>query len=169
MKVVTAPEKWMPDGGRRWITVFLAGGITGCHDWQREVIEHLRELEPIYGLKNVAVINPRREDFDLADKEATVEQIKWEHRYLKMCDLFTVFFAASDSVQPISLYEMGKHAVAKRQAVISVESGYLREEDVLIQTALDGLYCHIWQHDEAAEQHARAIAHAVRKLTDTTT
>ena len=49
--------------------VFLAGGITGCRDWQRIVIEYLKYFDDIYKLGSVAVFNPRRDDFDVSDSE----------------------------------------------------------------------------------------------------
>lgn len=158
IKAPGKPEKPVYD-----CNVFLAGGITECRDWQRIVIEHLKYFNDIYKFGRIAVFNPRRDDFDVSDSEETIKQIQWEHKYLKFCDLFTVFFSASDSVQPISLYEMGKHTV-KKPSVITVEKGYLRKEDVLIQTALDGLYCGQYNKDVAAYEHARAIAHGIDQL-----
>jgi hypothetical protein len=158
---IKAPGK--PERSYYAYNVFLAGGITGCRNWQRAVIAYLKYFDGIYKFGNIAVFNPRRDDFDVSDSEETIEQIRWEHKYLKQCDLFTVFFSSSDSVQPISLYEMGKH-VAKKPSVITIEKGYLREEDVLIQTALDGLYCGHYNKDVAAYEHARAIAHGIDQL-----
>ena len=39
MKVITAVEKYKPNYGD--ITVFLAGGITDCDNWQKRVIDYL--------------------------------------------------------------------------------------------------------------------------------
>jgi len=49
MKHVKCPEE--SDGGKR--SVFLAGGITGCEDWQDEIVEMLKDT-------NFVLLNPRR-------------------------------------------------------------------------------------------------------------
>lgn len=157
MKVITAPDKWAPYGMGDSKTVFLAGGITGCWHWQDRVIEELEKLGGQFNLGNVVIFNPRREDFDVSDKEAEIEQIKWEHRYLKDCDVFSVYFEANESLQPITLYELGKWALRKK-SVITVQKGYLRENDVLIQTALDKLQVSHISGEEAIKHHARMIA-----------
>ena len=41
MRVITAPEKYRKKSND--ITVFLAGGITNCWEWQDKVIELLNE------------------------------------------------------------------------------------------------------------------------------
>lgn len=160
IKEIKAPEK----EDRKIVSacnIFLAGGITGCRDWQQEVIDHLKYYEKIYGYFGVVhVYNPRRNDFDIEDPNAAIEQIRWEHEHLKKCNIFSVFFEASGSVQPISLYELGKWGNMK-PSVITVEKGYLREEDVLIQTALDNLYCGQYDRGDAADQHAKALAHSI--------
>lgn len=162
IREIQAPDK--PGPSSPSCRVFLAGGITGCRNWQQEVIDHLKYYEQIYGnFGEVQVFNPRRDNFDVEDPSVTIEQIRWEHEWLKKCDIFSVFFEASKSVQPISLYELGKHANGFN-AVITVEKGYLREEDVLIQTALDKLYCGHYDHGDAANQHAREIAYRISRF-----
>ena len=54
-------------------TVFLAGGITGCSDWQQEMVELLADTEYL-------LANPRRKNFPIGNPEAAEEQIKWEWR-----------------------------------------------------------------------------------------
>lgn len=155
MKVITAPDKYT--GKSFYKAVFLAGGITGCGHWQDRVIEELEKLDGQFNLDNVVILNPRRKDFDVTDKEAEVEQIKWEHHYLKDCDVFSVYFEANESLHPITLYELGKWALRKK-SVITVQKGYLRENDVLIQTALDKLQVSHISGEDAIKHHARMIA-----------
>ena len=160
MKIVTAPENYATSH----IKIFLAGGITNCHDWQQNVIDHLKYFEQYYPkLKNAIVYNPRREDFGDLSPEKEYEQILWEYRYLKACDIFTCFFDASESVQPITLYELGRWA-HKKENIITVVEGYYRANDVLIQTALDGLDCYVRTPGEADLEHARTIAQRVNRL-----
>ena len=56
-----------------------------------------------------------------------------------------MYFCNSESVQPICMYELGRNIIRmqnrfpsdwEKRIVISVEDGYKRKEDVLIQTEL---------------------------------
>lgn len=168
MKILQSPMEWYdlrlsPSLERTHISVFLAGGITDCPPWQDEVIKKLEELGDIFNLSRVVLINPRRKEWDIEDPTATIEQIKWEHKYLKKCDVVSYFFSNSESLQPITLYELGKWA-NKKTSIVSIEKGYKREKDVYIQTALDGVICGIYQESDAIEQHARSIAHVASKF-----
>ena len=49
-------------------SLFLAGGITGCPDWQKEMI-HLLNDEPIL------IYSPRRKNFPIHNPNAAYEQI----------------------------------------------------------------------------------------------
>ncbi|MBQ8130966.1 MAG: nucleoside 2-deoxyribosyltransferase domain-containing protein [Bacilli bacterium] len=139
MKVITAPNDYILKPGE--ISVFLAGGITNCPNWQANIIEQLDN----YHLPQLVVFNPRRENFPINDPNASYEQIEWEFKYLERADIFSMYFCASESDQPICMYELGryisrmqsKHPTTwKYRIVISVEDGYKRKNDVLIQTNL---------------------------------
>ena len=156
MKVVKPLDGKCPVGTK----VFLAGGITKCRDWQSEVIKTIEEsFGDLYDLSDLVIFNPRRDDFDVNKKDEEINQIKWEHNFLTKAHIVSFFFDASESVQPITLYELGKWA-NKKTSVITVCRGYKRENDVLIQTALDGLYCGVYSPEDAVYQHARSILHA---------
>jgi hypothetical protein len=116
--------------------VFLAGGITNCPEWQKQVI---------VGLKNVQVgtlLNPRRENFPIHDPNASKEQITWEYRGLHMADVFSMWFCKGKSDQPICFYELGRYLALRQvdkqldRVVIGVEEGFHRSQDVYIQTGL---------------------------------
>jgi len=131
MKVITAIEKI---DKQYYPTVFLAGGITDCPWWQDEIIETLKPFD--CGV----LLNPRRRDFPINDPNASREQIEWEYYALNGCDIFSMWFSASESVQPICMYELGRHLTLRQNrpktVVIGVEEGYKRENDVYIQTGL---------------------------------
>lgn len=147
MKIATAPEKIANTTKKEnVVSIFLAGGITNCSDWRTEVIAQLNKN---YAADNrVIILNPKRENFDVSDTTETLRQIKWEHRALKYCDIFGMFFCESESVQPICLYELGKQLSYYNSVfdynekimhtVIGVEEGYSRKEDVVIQSNLMG-------------------------------
>lgn len=139
MKVITAPEYYEPHD--KDITVFLAGGITNCPDWQSEVIKDLN----VNNLSSLIVFNPRRNNFPIEDKSAAYTQIKWEYKMLEKCDIFSMYFSSGDSDQPICMYELGRNILRMQmrhpsdwqdRIVISVEDDYRRRQDVLIQTGL---------------------------------
>ena len=160
MKVYQAPDKvdWYDVGRKK--SIFLAGGISGCPDWQSDMIKELQNLDDdgLVDLGGLIIFNPRRDNFDIRDETATIEQIRWEYKALEKCDICSFFFPLSRSVQPITLYELGKH-VDKHVSVVGIQDGYLRAEDVKIQLALDGNFCFIYNsYEEAIREHARTLA-----------
>ena len=162
MRVITAPEYHETYYD---VKVFLAGGITGCEHWQDKVINELERLATYHDLGDVVVYNPRRENFDVTNPDAEIEQIRWEHNYLTRCDIVSYFFEACESLQPITLYELGRYGKSKKaKPVITVQKGYLRERDVLIQTALDGIAVNHIPGEDAVLQHARSIAQRVQEV-----
>lgn len=134
MIVVTAPHLYIPKYDD--ITVFLAGGISGCRDWQQEVINNLFQM---IGKDDsqVVVYNPRQKDFNINDLDATEDQITWEFQYLNKVDIFSMYFVGGDQIQPICLYELGRYTARPLyERVISVEKDYIRERDVAVQVSL---------------------------------
>ena len=144
MKIITAPEDYCIT--EHDICCFLAGGITGCHDWQNDVIEELQMHEKRTGeLNRLVVFNPRRADFPINDPDAAKIQITWEYTFLKNADIFSMYFCAGNSDQPICMYELGRYVALMQQRygdsvftnlIISVEDGYKRANDVIIQMDL---------------------------------
>ena len=123
MIYVEAPEEF--DGGAP--IVFLAGGITGCPDWQAEASRILNRTR-------VAVLNPRRADFPIHDPSAAEAQIDWEFRYLQLADVVLFWFPESGDVpQPIALYELGAHAATGKPIAVGTDPAYVRRADVVHQ------------------------------------
>jgi hypothetical protein len=110
-------------------SLFLAGGITGCPDWQSDAIELLVDLP-------MTLLNPRRPDFDITDPLATGIQIGWEHRALRAADAI-LFWFCQETIQPITLYELGAWSMKSSKPVfVGVHPQYERRIDVEIQTSL---------------------------------
>lgn len=129
MQYVEAPETY-PSGGDA-VTVFLAGGITGCPDWQMQMVDLLNET-------GLTLFNPRRADFPIDDPSASYDQIAWEHYHLHRADRIMFWFPNSKtSVCPIALFELGAWLRSDKHVAVGVEPGYVREEDVRIQTELE--------------------------------
>lgn len=112
-------------------SIFLAGGITNCADWQAKVTEDLKDIE------EVTIFNPRRKDFDVTDKNAEREQITWEYKRLREADIILFWFTA-ETLNPIVLFEYGSalERISASRIVVGVHPDYQRKSDVEIQTSL---------------------------------
>lgn len=108
--------------------LFLAGGITGCPDWQKELIEKLQDLP-------LALFNPRRDFFPIAEKRQARAQIEWEFIHLRQARAISFWFPC-ETLNPIVLYEPGAWSMTDKKLFVGVHPAYQRAEDVHIQTAL---------------------------------
>lgn len=131
---VVAPEDIYPINSKSdRLKVFLAGGITGCPDWQSEFTEKLRKKELERG---IYLFNPRRPEFDVDNKAMEQEQIAWEYKALAEVDI-TIFWFSEGGQNMITLYELGMWANSRsRPAVVGVHPDYIRAVDVRTQTQL---------------------------------
>lgn len=161
-QVIIAPSIEKPI----YTSVFLAGGITNCKEWQKEVIE---ELDNEY----ISIFNPRQEYFDISDKNASYKQILWEFERLEQMDIFSMYFCNDNSDQPICMYELGRNIVRmqnrfpsdwEKRIVISIEDGYKRTQDVLIQTHLCTKGRVFVETNANPESHAEYIKGKLRRL-----
>ena len=110
-------------------SIFLAGGITGCPDWQKKVVEKIKDLD-------IVIYNPRRANFDVSDTNASKIQIEWEHNMLRKADVISFWFC-KETIQPITLYELGAHTITSKPLIIGMDNDYERRKDVEIQTKLE--------------------------------
>ncbi len=123
MKVVTAPQIERITGK----SLFIAGGISGCSNWQQELIQLLRD-------EKITILNPRRnkyEDYENIEEE----QISWEHIHLRKADAISFWFP-NETLCPITLFELGKALMLNKKVFIGVDPKYKRKSDVEIQTKL---------------------------------
>lgn len=109
-------------------SLFLAGGITGCPDWQADVVGLLKDSD-------IVVFNPRRKDFPIHDPNAARKQIEWEHEYLRMADAILFWFPC-ETLCPIVLYELGAWSMTAKPLAVGIHPDYQRRQDVEIQTKL---------------------------------
>lgn len=164
MIVITAPHLYIPKHDD--ITVFLAGGITGCRDWQKEVIDHLHKFVGRDDTQAV-VYNPRQENFDINNPHTAVDQITWEYQYLNQVDIFSMYFVGGDQIQPICMYELGRYIKAYDDyQVISTEKDYIRKFDVACQVALTTKGLTPVNTDATPYTHAKAIFEVVEKVKE---
>lgn len=176
MRVITAPEDYTLQDGE--VSVFLAGGITNCPNWQKDVIDELARYCD-YKDNKLVVFNPRRDNFPIGDASAARAQIEWEFNCLEKADIFSMFFSSGDSDQPICMYELGRN-IARMQTrfptdwnkriIISSAHDYKRINDVRIQVRLatnDDILVLNTLHDgndSILHYHIDAIVMAYRRL-----
>ena len=114
-------------------SVFIAGGISGCPDWQTEIITYM-------DTETYDVVNPRRTGgFDTTGLIAK-EQIAWEHNALNKIDA-CIFWFPEETLCPITLFELGKQLVKTKESSMSLIIGwhpnYARAFDLKVQIGLD--------------------------------
>jgi hypothetical protein len=121
---VEAPTEFTGGG----FSLFLAGGITGCPDWQREAATALADLP-------VILLNPRRENFPIDDPVSAPEQVEWEYRHLRRASAI-LFWFPQEALCPIALYELGAWSMTDKTLFVGAHPLYARRTDVVIQTRL---------------------------------
>lgn len=122
-----------PEWDEDQVSVFLAGGITGCPDWQDEVVSRLACMS---NLDNLVIYNPRRDDFDVDSTFVEREQIEWEHYHLAKADVISFWFP-KEGLCMITLLELGKWLPSEKELIIGCHPDYKRIRDVRIQTQLE--------------------------------
>lgn len=128
MIYIEAPKSWARGPLLRNKSLFMAGGITGCPDWQKDMVAALNHTE-------LVLLNPRRANFPMNDPMAAFEQIRWEHIALRIADAVLFWFCKA-TLCPIVLYELGSRSMVQQQPIfVGIEPGYKREQDVRIQTS----------------------------------
>lgn len=119
-------------------SIFLAGGITGCQDWQKSITDKLQSFD------DLTICNPRRANFEIFKSDAnwidSEIQIKWEYEYLRKVNQM-LFWFSYETVQPIVLFELG--AALERTKIdngqwlmIGTHPEYVRNFDLKIQCKL---------------------------------
>src|SRR3989344_256492 len=124
MKYIQCPEIYT--GKEK--SIFIAGGLTNCPDWQAKLVELLKD-------EKIVLINPRRDDFDASKSSIDEEQISWEFDHIEKADAVSFWFP-KETLCPITLYELGKEISSGKQIFIGIHPEYKRKKDVEIQSKL---------------------------------
>jgi hypothetical protein len=122
------------------LSIFLAGGISDCPDWQDDTTRLLRQH---FSEEKLTIYNPRKstvKDHSCNEDERRFKQIQWEYDNLNTCDI-CVFYFLEKSPCPISLYELGrmnerKTLLGKPDLYIVVDENYDHRNDVIMQTQI---------------------------------
>lgn len=112
-------------------TVFLAGGITNCPDWQLEMVKLLSDTD-------LVLLNPRRESFDVNDHLMSRDQIMWERQHLECADAI-LFWFPHETLCPITLFELGKALGQGKYIFVGCHPNYKRKSDVQIRCDLTAM------------------------------
>lgn len=110
-------------------SVFIAGGISNCPDWQAPLCKRLVEET------GLTAINPRREDFDISKQDESRIQIEWEHQALRDATGI-LFWFPQETLCPITLLELGAALQWDKPLWVGCHPGYQRLFDVEIQSRL---------------------------------
>ena len=118
-------------------SVFLAGGITNCPDWQSQVLQDLETSDRLAD-KPFTCLNPRRKQFDCNDHRVAGQQIAWEWEGLRRADVIAFWFPtchAHETVQPIALLKLGRWSgrTTGRPIVVGADPQYPRRFDITQQ------------------------------------
>jgi hypothetical protein len=113
-------------------TIFLAGGISNCHDWQSDALREFKKIDS----HDFTIYSPRRDNFPIDDPEAAEQQIVWEYNHLRDADII-IFWFSGGSLNPIVLYELGMWGNSTDKPIfVGCDPEYTRTQDVTIQTKL---------------------------------
>lgn len=139
MRFVRSPEERDQNSS---VTIFMAGGISNCPNWQDEFQEKI--LSKYQEDPQITFVNPRRIGDLAKDGNTAREQILWEERYLDEAD-YIIFWFPKESVCPITLFELGKHAqrftsilgpVVTKYLNVGMDPEYPRRFDLEVQLPL---------------------------------
>jgi hypothetical protein len=128
MKEIKAPEYYVHKDEHR--TIFIAGGISNCENWQATMPELLAETE-------LVLLNPRREGFDITNPLMEQEQIEWEHLHILEADSY-LFWFCEETLCPITLFELGKiiGLFPLKPIFVGTHPKYARHRDIKFQMLL---------------------------------
>lgn len=127
MNVIECPTTLLTDHSDNF-SIFLAGGISNCPDWQKEMIQRFKA-------EDVTLINPRRYSFNIEDPTMSAQQIDWEHDHLEQADAI-LFWFPFETLCPITLFELGKYSQAGKPLFVGCHPAYARAFDVKHQLSL---------------------------------
>lgn len=122
-EIVCAPNRKVGEFSR--ISIFLAGGIKNCPNWQEDIIQKINYPVVIY--------NPRREIYEEDNLNMLGRQIEWEKEHLKLSNII-IFWFPSDSICPTSLFELGLLLNSEdKKLFIGFDPKYERKDAMLFQ------------------------------------
>ena len=143
-------------------SVFLAGSIEmgKATLWQPEVVAAVKDL-------SVAILNPRRDDWDSSWKQRASdpkfhEQVKWELDGLEAVDVVALYFEPGTQSM-ISLQELGLLAGTRPEhVVVCCPDGYCRKGNVEMTVERYNM-CMVNTRDEMVAEVRKRLEDKIRK------
>ena len=126
LNYVECPVYLDPVDAVRRPTLFLGGGISGCPDWQSEMVKLLQG-------ENLNILNPRRENFPLGDPAAGRVQMRWEIHHFEHEPTDVVVWFPEECLAPITIAEYFRY-IDRKQMFVGVHPHYSRREDIEFRT-----------------------------------
>jgi len=123
IQVIQAPSEEKPLFKQ---SVFLAGGINQCPEWQEVFLKKFDALYDGY----VTVYNPRRSGE--LKPEMHKAQVEWETEKLRDAT-HVVFWFCHETLCPITLYEYGWIKHTDKVRVVGCHPDYQRRNDILFR------------------------------------
>jgi hypothetical protein len=136
-RIICAPESFEDSD----YSIFLAGGISNCPDWQKLTAFEFVTKTPL------DVLNPRRYNWNMdSQDEASIAQIEWEYAALRHAT-FTLFWFPEETLCPITLFELGSalERIEGRQLLVGCHPNYGRKLDVITQCRLSRPEIKVWE------------------------
>lgn len=123
------------DNPKQKIDLFLAGGISDCPDWQKEIIDLI--FESLLKNKDVVIANPRLSSGLEKTGFKAEQQIIWEWNALKNSKNISFWFP-KETLCPITLFEYGKFlSDTSKNIFCGADKRYKRFFDLTVQTRLE--------------------------------
>ena len=111
-------------------TIFLAGGIRGCRDWQKDLVAAIAQAD-----LDITVFNPRRDEFPADDADSYDKQVTWEYDNLRSADIISFWFDKG-TLCPTSLFEYGGALERSQILVVGCDHDYEKKRCIEAQTGL---------------------------------
>jgi len=113
-------------------TIYLAGGIKDCTNWQKEAIELLLKNKFIRK-NNIVILNPRRETFDENKEFILEQQYLWEREHINRSSI-VLFWFPKETHCPIALFDLG-HCMRKNKKIfIGCDKEYKKRKDLILRS-----------------------------------
>jgi hypothetical protein len=111
VKYVECPNDYRKAPGEK--SLFPAGGITTCPDWQALMVDLLTTTD-------LALLNPRRKAFDVNNATVEEQQIRWEFQHMNRATAVLFWFCA-ETVCPTH------HAAYQRRKDLHIQTKLVRK------------------------------------------
>ena len=147
----SAQVRRLPVRGETHVSVALVGGISDCEDWQAKAASYLRD-------RGALVANPR-DIFKRCDSvETTRKAAVNAANSVWRADAAMVWLPASESLQPIALYELGVLSERKVALVVGIDQNYERADELRLRLRLTRPDVAIYSTlEETVEASGRAV------------